>query len=173
MRSLSRPDMSSEARGWRWLVNLGVLLIGLDLIIEIGAPLFLPLSAGVYGGYWGLLRDAAPDIGSNLVAALPAIFYLGALLAAGDLLAEAAGRRPFTDRAVQSLRRIGSGLLWGAAAAALISPNVLLWIAREGGFDVQLETETLVIAAIGATMVVVGHMLSKAGRLKSELDEII
>lgn len=173
MRSLSHPDMSSEARGWRWLVNLGVVLIGLDLIFDIGAPLFLPLSAGVYGGYWGLLRDAAPEIGSNLVSALPAIFYLGALLAAGDLLTEAADHRPFTARAVSSLGRIGSGLLWGAAAAALISPNILLWIAREGGFDVKLETEFLVIAAVGATMVVVGHMLRKAGALKSELDEII
>jgi hypothetical protein len=173
MRSVSDANLAAEARGWRWLINLAVLLIGLDLLFEIGAPLFLPLSAGVYGGYWGLLLDQAPEIGRRLVEVLPAIFYLGALLAAGDLLTEAAGRRPFTARAVQSLGRIGSGLLWGAAAASLITPNLLLWIAREGGFDFRLETETLVIAAIGATMMVIGYLLRGAGRLQSELDEIV
>jgi hypothetical protein len=69
---------------------------------------------------------------------------------------------------------VGSSLLWGAAASALIVPWIQAWIAGDYGFGgIHLGTETWVIAVIGGAILVLGKMMAQAGRLQSALDEII
>jgi len=72
------------------------------------------------------------------------------------------------------LAEVGSSLLWGAAASAVIVPWIRSWIAGDYGFSgIHLEIETWVIAVIGGAILVLGKMMAQAGRLQSELSEII
>ena len=53
-------------------------------------------------------------------------------------------------------------------------PWIQSWIDGEYGFSgIHLEVETWVIAVIGGAILVLGRMMAQAGRLQSELDQII
>ncbi len=174
MAILPNAKLTGEARAFQWLVSLGFILIFLDLVFnDLALPLYLPASAALFGGFWGGIPQALDEVGRRLIGDLPAIAYLFGLSAAHDLLEEVAQGRLFDRASARSLGRVGAALLTGALAAAVISPTLVHWIDRQGPFDLALETETLVIAAIGGTLAVVAHMVARAGALQSELREII
>ena len=159
-----------EVIAWvAWVVLAVQLLVLLRLLTLIG-----PAAAAFSHGDWMGLRLAAEPVLRRLVEFLPVLIYLGGLAAAARIFHRVADGELFSKTNSNGLAEVGSSLLWGAAAGAVIVPWIQSWIDGEYGFSgIHLETETPVIAVIGGAILVLGRMKAHAGRLQSELDEIV
>lgn len=159
-----------EVIAWvAWVVLAVQLLVLLRLLTLIG-----PATYALSHGDWMGLRLAAEPVLRRLVEFLPVLIYLGGLAAAARIFHRVADGELFSKANSNGLAEVGSSLLWGAAASAVIVPWIQSLIDREYGFSgIHLETETWVIAVIGGAILVLGRMMAQAGRLQSELDEII
>ena len=159
-----------EVIAWvAWVVLAVQLLVLLRLLTLIG-----PAADALSLGDWMGLRLAAEPVLRRLVEFLPVLIYLGGLAAAARIFHRVADGELFSKANSNGLAEVGSSLLWGAAASAVIVPWIQSWIDGEYGFaGIHLETETWVIAVIGGAILVLGRMMAQAGRLQSELDQII
>ena len=159
-----------EVIAWVATVTLAVqLLVLLKLLTLIG-----PAAEALSHGDWIGLRLAAEPVLRRLVEFLPVLIYLGGLAAAARIFHRVAEGELFSKANSNGLAEVGSSLLWGAAAGAVIVPWIQSWIDGEYGFSgIHLEVETWVIAVIGGAILVLGRMMAQAGRLQSELDQII
>ena len=159
-----------EVIAWvAWVVLAVQLLVLLRLLTLIG-----PAAYALSHGDWMGLRVAAEPVLRRLVEFLPVLIYLGGLAAAARIFHRVADGELFSKANSNGLAEVGSSLLWGAAASAVIVPWIQSWIDGEHGFSgMHLETETWVIAVIGGAILILGKMMAQAGRLQSELDQII
>lgn len=159
-----------EVIAWIAVVSLSVqFLVFLKLLTLIG-----PIADAVRLGDTTGLREVFQPVLSRLVDVLPALIYLGGVLAAARIFGRVANGDLFSKANSQGLADVGSSLLWGAAASALIVPWIKSWLDGEYGFSgLRMESETWVIAVIGGAILILGKMMAQAGRLQSELDEII
>ncbi|MBI5939568.1 MAG: DUF2975 domain-containing protein [Caulobacterales bacterium] len=159
-----------EVIAWVATVILAVhLLILLKLLGLIG-----PAADAFSHGDWMGLRLAAEPVLLRLVEFLPVVIYLGGLMAAARIFGRVADGELFSKANSNGLAEVGSSLLWGAAASAVIVPWIQSWIDGEYGFSgIHLEVETWVIAVIGGAILVLGRMMVQAGRMQSELDQIL
>jgi len=159
-----------EVIAWvAWVVLAVQLLVLLKLLTLIG-----PATDALSHGDWMGLRLAAEPVLRRLVEFLPVLIYLGGLAAAARIFHRVADGELFSNANSNGLAEVGSSLLWGAAASAVIVPWIQSWIDGEYGFSgLHLETETWVIAVIGGAILMLGRMMAQAGRLQSELDQII
>lgn len=77
----------------------------------------------------------------------------------------------------QLLRRVGACLIWAGALADLIVPTALQWFQAQGGFNLQLNTLNLVLAALGALLLLISRVLwdvlETAQNLKTETDGFV
>lgn len=152
------------------MVTLSVqFLVFLKLLTLIG-----PIADAIRLGDTTGLREVFQPVLYRLVDVLPALIYLGGVWAAALIFGRVAKGELFSRANSQGLAEVGSSLLWGAAASAVIVPWIKSWLDGEHGFSgIHLETETWVIAVIGGAILVLGKMMAQAGRLQSALDEII
>ena len=159
-----------EVIAWVATVTLAVqLLVLLKLLTLIG-----PAAEALSHGDWIGLRLAAEPVLRRLVEFLPLVIYLGGVIAAARIFGRVADGELFSKANSNGLAEVGSSLLWGAASGAVIVPWIQSWIDGEYGFSgLHLEVETWVIAVIGGAILVLGRMMAQAGRLQSELDQII
>lgn len=159
-----------EVIAWIAVVSLSVqFLVFLKLLTLIG-----PIADAVRLGDTTGLREVFQPVLSRLADVLPALIYLGGVLAAARIFGRVANGDLFSKANSQGLADVGSSLLWGAAASALIVPWIKSWLDGEYGFSgLRMESETWVIAVIGGAILILGKMMAQAGRLQSELDEII
>ena len=159
-----------EVIAWIAVVSLSVqFLVFLKLLTLIG-----PIADAIRLGDTTGLREVFQPVLSRLVDVLPALIYLGGVLAAARIFGRVAKGDLFSRANAKGLADVGSSLLWGAAASALIVPWIKSWLDGEYGFSgLRMESETWVIAVIGGAILILGKMMAQAGRLQSELDEII
>jgi hypothetical protein len=172
---MSNAKLTDQARtfeviAWIAVVSLSVqFLVFLQLLTLIG-----PIADAIRLGDTTGLREVFQPVLSRLVDVLPALIYLGGVLAAARIFGRVANGDLFSKANSQGLADVGSSLLWGAAASALIVPWIKSWLDGEYGFSgLRMESETWVIAVIGGAILILGKMMAQAGRLQSELDEII
>lgn len=159
-----------EVVAWVAVVVLALQFLGLlGLLGQIG-PVIDALGRE---GRSGLAEAIAPIL-RRLVGMLPGLIYLGGVVAAARIFGRVAKGELFSAANSKGLAEVGSALLWGAAASAVIVPWIESWLDGEYGFSgLRLESETWVIAVIGGAILILGKMMAQAGRLQSELDEII
>lgn len=159
-----------EVIAWIAVVTLSVqFLVFLKLLTLIG-----PIADAIRLGDTTGLREVFQPVLYRLVDVLPALIYLGGVWAAALIFGRVAKGELFSRANSQGLAEVGSSLLWGAAASAVIVPWIKSWLDGDYGFSgIHLETETWVIAVIGGAILVLGKMMAQAGRLQSALDEII
>ena len=172
---MSNAKLTDQARtfeviAWIAVVSLSVqFLVFLKLLTLIG-----PIADAIRLGDTTGLREVFQPVLYRLVDVLPALIYLGGVLAAARIFGRVANGDLFSKANSQGLADVGSSLLWGAAASALIVPWIKSWLDGEYGFSgIRLESETWVIAVIGGAILILGKMMAQAGRLQSELSEII
>lgn len=67
------------------------------------------------------------------------------------------------------LHRLGSCLLLSAALSAVIVPTGLRWLQARGGFDWQLDTASLALAALGGLLLLVASVLRDVLHTASDL----
>lgn len=159
-----------EVIAWIAVVTLSLqFLVFLKLLTLIG-----PAADAFTLGDWSGLLAAGEPVLLRLVDVLPGLIYLGGVLAAARIFGRVAKGELFSRANSEGLAEVGSSLLWGAAASAVIVPWIQSWIAGEYGFGgLHLEIETWVIAVIGGAILILGKMMAHAGALRSELDSII
>jgi hypothetical protein len=168
-------DLSKQARMFEAAAVIALVLLVLNMVRLIGV---VPLAFGMVDAFGaGDPARAWPAAQDFLVAAvtlLPTFIYIGGVESARKMFHRIGEGELFSEANSKSLADIGGALLYGALAAMVIVPWIQAWIGGEYGFGgVRIEAETLVITVIGGALLVLGRMLVRAGRLQSELDEII
>lgn len=159
-----------EVVAWIAVVTLGLQLLGLLGLLSLIGPV---IDAAGNPDREGLREAMAPVLG-RVIGLLPGLIYLGGVIAAAKIFGRVSRGELFSKANSKGLADVGSALLWGAAASALIVPMVQGWTAGEPGFGgMRLESETWVIAVIGGAILVLGRMMTHASRLQGELDSII
>ena len=146
-------------------VMLGVLVVARDAVL----PLLLTGRAEDWDP-----RALAATAGEQLIVIGPAVFYLLALGALVRTFGELAHERPFGPALVNGVGGMGENLVWGGVTAIVIAPLLTRWTqGRPGGFDIDLELESVVILLVGAALALLARLLRRAAAMKAELDEII
>lgn len=172
---MSDSKLADQAKTYEVIAWAAVVVLSLQYLVFLKLlTLVGPVVDAIrYGDPTALVAAAQPLL-SRLVEVLPALIYLGGVLAAARIFGRVARGELFSRANSKGLAEVGSSLLWGAAASAVIVPCIQAWIAGEYGFGgVRLGTETWVIGVIGCAILILGRMMARAGRLQSALDEII
>lgn len=172
---MSNAKLTDQAKTFEVIAWIAVATLSLQALAFVKLLLLIgPIADVIRLGDTTGLREVFPPVLSRLVDVLPALIYLGGVLAAARIFGRVAKGDLFSKANAQGLADVGSSLLWGAAASALIVPWIKSWLDGESGFSgLRMESETWVIAVIGGAILILGKMMAQAGRLQSELDEII
>lgn len=84
------------------------------------------------------------------------------------------GGEVFSVCNLKALRNAGSGLIWAAAASAIIVPSVLSWTTGDGrGFIWHFNDLALGTGAMGLAILGLGHVFAEGICLKTDSDQII
>ena len=172
---MSNARLTDQAKTFEVIAWIAVVTLSLQFLVFLKVlNLIGPAIDAVTLGDWNGFMEAGAPVLLRLVDVLPALIYLGGVLAAAHIFGRVARGELFSRANSEGLAEVGSSLLWGAAASAVIVPWIRSWAAGEYGFGgIHLETETWVIAVIGGAILILGKMMAQAGRLQSELSEII
>ena len=173
--STNNIRLTDQARTFEVIAWIAVTTLALQFLVFLKLlTLIGPIAEAIQYGDWAGLRSALPPVLSRLVDVLPALIYLGGVLAAAHIFGRVAKGELFSQANSDGLAEVGSSLLWGAAASAVIVPWVKSWLEGEYGYaGFHIEMETWVIAVIGGAILILGKMMAQARRLQSQLDEII
>ncbi len=105
---------------------------------------------------------------------LPALIIIGVLGDFAGLFGRTGEGEVFSARNLKALRNAGGGLIWAAAASAIIVPTVLSWTTGDGrGVLWHVNDLALGTGAMGAAILGLSHMLAEGIRLKTDSDQII
>lgn len=172
---MSKAKLTDQAKTFEVVAWIAVVTLALQYLVFLKLlTLIGPVADAFRYGDRAALFEAAAPVLSRLIEVMPALIYLGGVLAAARIFGRVARGELFSRANSEGLAEVGSCLLWGAAASAVFVPWIQSWLAGEYGFGgIRLETETWVIAVIGGAILVLGKMMAQAGRMQSQLDEII
>jgi hypothetical protein len=170
------PSSPSDAEMRQQSRLFGVLTITLTVMLGmlvVARDLVLPLLVTGRAEDWDA-QALGFTAGEQLIVVGPALFYLLALGALVRTFGELAEERPFGPALVRGVNGLGQNLIWGGMTAILIAPLLARWTQnRPGGFDVNLELESVVILLVGAALALLARLLRHAVSMEAELDEII
>lgn len=179
MSAEADSKLTNQARTFEVVAYLAAGTLGVQVLamLEI-LSLLSPAADALLHGQWAAFWEAAQPMLLRLVNFLPVLCYLGGVIAAARIFGRVAGGELFSPANSKGLADVGSSLLWGAAAAALIVPLLLGAIDGEAGFrGLRMEPETWVIAVVGGAILVLGRMMAAAqvenAALKAELSDFV
>lgn len=175
MRTTVDSKLIDQARTFEVVAWIAVVTLAVHLLDMLGGLRLLgSVYDALFSGDWaGIAGHGGPAL-DRLIGFLPVICYVGGLVAVAEIFGRVSKGEMFSEANSKGLAKVGSALIQGAVAAAIIVPTIRLWISdRHGGFDLSLEPETWVIGVIGGAILVLGRMMAAASALRTELDEII
>ena len=105
--------------------------------------------------------------------ALPASGYLWALWALQRTLADLSAGRLFHATVAHGLRQMGVGVLGGALANVFLVTNVARWITGGHGSYLYFDLSGIVLGVVGASLVLIAHVVDAARAAQDELDGIL
>lgn len=172
---MTRTDMSEPAatplRDTSWLSVAAVVLVVmllLSVLADIGGRVS---GAHVTDQNW---REVLNSFLLALLVNLPTFIVIGVIGDFASLFSRTGEGEVFSQRNFKSLRSAGSGLIWAAAASAVIVPTVLSWTTGDGrGFIWHVNDLALGTAAMGAAILGLSHVFAEGLRLKADSDQII
>jgi hypothetical protein len=170
-RSEANETPAAALRDTSWLsvaaiVFLVILLgcVAADITGKVGAILVTQES-------W---RNLLQAFLLALLVNTPTLIIVGVLGDVAGLFSRTGEGEVFSPRNFKSLRSAGSGLIWAAAASAIIVPTVLSWATGDGrGFIWHVNDLALGTVAMGAVILGLSHVFAEGIRLKSDSDQII
>jgi hypothetical protein len=167
--STADPETRHAVAPLAVLAWIGVGALSLEVGLRVGRALVHADLATV--GWRAVLHDG----GEALVAALPALCLVGALVDFARFFGRVGEGDVFTERNVRTLRSGAEGLLAAAVASAVVTPTVLGWIGEEPTRGVIFEANDLAlgVAAVGLALGGLAHVFREAVRLKLENDEFV
>lgn len=170
-RSDASPPPASALRDTSWLSIAAIVLI----IMMLGS-----VAADMTGkvGTRIVTQENWKDVLQAFLLALlvntPTLIIIGVLGDFAGLFSRTGEGEVFSDRNLKALRNAGGGLIWAAAASAIIVPTVLSWTTGDGrGILWDINDLALGTAAMGAAILGLSHVLAEGIRLKAESDQII
>lgn len=176
---MSNAKLIDHAKTFQVIAYVAAATLAVQLLVLLKVlSLISPAADALSQGDWAVFREAADPVLRRLVTFLPVVCYLGGVLAAAGIFGRVAAGELFSWANSKALAKVGSSLLWGAAATAFGVPVLLGVIDGEAGFrGLRMEPETWVIAVVGGAILVLGRMMAMAqsenASLKAELSEFI
>jgi len=154
-----------------WLATAAIILF-VALLLAVLADVSSKVGAAV------VTQETWKDVLKVFLLALlvntPALIVIGVLRDFAGLFSRTGEGEVFSDRNLKALRNAGGGLIWAAAASAIIVPSVLSWTTGDGrGILWDINDLALGTAAMGAAILGLSHVLAEGIRLKAESDQII
>ncbi|MFN7163641.1 MAG: hypothetical protein ACK4P2_02370, partial [Hyphomonas sp.] len=157
-RSDAAHTSASTLRDTSWLSIAAIVLI----VMMLGA-----VAADIAGkvGAMVVTRETWTGVLNTFLLALlvntPTLIIIGVLGDFAGLFSRTGEGEVFTPRNLKSLRNAGGGLIWAAAASALIVPTVLSWTTGDGrGFIWQMNDLALGTVAMGLAILGLGHVFA-------------
>lgn len=114
----------------------------------------------------------AAAIASQLLFALPALAYLAAIWEVRRAAATVADGAPFATAVASALRRVGRWLIAGSGLAIFAMPAAHGWLGVPYPRLIELDTATVVLAALGLAAGFVARLVERAASVQRELDAI-
>lgn len=109
----------------------------------------------------------------GLVRASPALGYLWALWAVQRALGELAAGRLFHDAVSRAMRHMGYGVIVGALLSVFAITNLARMIEHGRGGFMYFDLSGIVLAVVGAALILLARLVDQARALQTELDEIL
>jgi hypothetical protein len=170
-RSDTNETPASALRDTSWL-SVAAIVVVVMMLGSVAADITGKVGAMVVTQEnW---RDVLQAFLLALLVNTPTLIIVGVLGDFAGLFGRTGEGEVFSPRNLRSLRSAGSGLIWAAAASAIIVPTVLSWTTGDGrGFIWQVNDLALGTAAMGAAILGLSHVFAEGIRLKSDSDQII
>ncbi len=119
-------------------------------------------------------RERLNEAGLILIALLPAFFFYEAVNQLRKALDHYCDGEFFSEAASRCVAKSGDYALEAMVAVILIVPNLTLWVSEGGGgFDIDIEPETIGMLAFALFVSAVGRILTAATQLKAENDAFV
>lgn len=151
---------------FRWLAVFMVTSVGALLaLMHFVAPGVL-LARGDYDG---------TPVGwmSDIVWALPTVFYLFAVWAIGSAMGQLSKGRLIQPILVHALRRVGLSLGLGGVFSVFGVTNIVRMIEGGRGGFAYFDVAGMTLGMIGGALFLLGGVMEQAGKVQAELDEMI
>lgn len=118
------------------------------------------------------------EVGPRLILAGPAIALVWALWEAQSYLKRVEDGAVWAPATMKLFGRIGECLIAAAVWSALFAPTLTAWVNERGGpLAWQLDAPIVTLAGLGIILIaiarVLGDVLTVAGQVKSDNDEIV
>ena len=165
---MSQSDLTRFRRmcsQFRWLavfmvVSVGALLALIHLVFPV-----LGMASGrtALDGRWL----------SQLIWALPAVFYLFAVWSIGVAMGQLARGRLIHPTLSSALRRVGFALGVGGLLSVFGVTNLTRLISGGSGGLAFFDVAGMTLGMIGGALFLLGRVMDHAGRVQAELDEMI
>ncbi len=118
-------------------------------------------------------QQSVHNIGMILIELLPAFFFVEAINHLRQALGKFGQGEFFSTNVARHVGEAGSAAIYAMVAVMLITPNLTLWVNRQGGFDLQIEPEYIGMLAFAVFVCAVGKILVVATDIKSENDAFV
>lgn len=157
------------------LQPLATIFLGAAVLLILGRYIISPVADAMFSE--GGERDLR-DVARNFIDAGAPLILAWGLWETRNYLGRLAKGEVWGPATAQLLGRVGDSLLWAAAMAMLVAPNLRNWIEGSfGGLDWQFEAEYLVLAGLGLLLSliarVVRNVVEVAAALKADGDQIV
>ena len=113
------------------------------------------------------------NIGLVLIELMPAILFVEAINQLRQALTHFGNGEFFSSTVANHVAEAGSYAIYAMIAVMAITPNLLLWVNRQGGFDLRIEPEYIGMLAFAVFVSAVGRVLAAATDIKTENDAFV
>lgn len=174
-RDIWRDSVIRAAAEASRLQPLASILLAAALLLILGQYLIGPFSEVFFSDYG---ERSYVDLVHTVVEAAPPLILAWGLWETRNYLGRLARGEVWGPATAMLLGRIGDALLWAAAIAMIVVPNIQNWVSGGfGGFDWNFEAEYLVLAGLGLLLSliarVVRNVVEVAAALKADNDQIV
>lgn len=174
--SIWRDSVIRAAAEASRLQPLATIFLVAALLLILGRYIISPIAETFFSDYGGD-RDLQ-DLARNFIDAGPPLILAWGLWETRNYLGRLTKGEVWGPATAQLLGRVGDSLLWAAAMAMLVAPNLNNWIEGSfGGLDAKFDAEYLVLAGLGLLLSliarVVRNVVEVAAALKADSDQIV
>ena len=155
-----------RCRQFRWLAIFMVVSVGGLLLLMYGiAPVAMIARGTFVVGASGWLNQ--------VVWASPALFYLFAVWSIGSALGQLGRGRLIQPTLAAALRRVGLALGFGGLLSVFGVTNLSRLVEGGQGGLAYFDVSGMTLGMMGGALFLLGRVMEHAGRVQSELDEMI
>jgi hypothetical protein len=165
---MARADEQANFARWCRLVRLGSLVVfaGLGVLVAVaGLSMLKGYAGGVSGptsrGLWAAVQFS------------PALGYAWALWAVQRTLADLGRGATFSPTVARAMRHIGYGVIVGALLSVFAVTNLSRVLMHGRGSFMYFDMSGIVLAVVGAALILLARLIDRARLIESELDEIL